>query len=201
MVKKITLLSAMALFTLHAHAQILIMGDSLSAAYGIDPQKSWVRMLEVTVAKCNPPRQVINASISGETTEGALPRLPELLKYHEPRWVLIELGGNDALQGKNTEDIEKNLRRMVELSEDHDADVLLMEIMVSPNYGPYYVKNFNKIYHRIAESDDVVLMPFFLKDVATNPDNMQPDLVHPNEKAQFEMFRIVWPYIKKEIDC
>jgi acyl-CoA thioesterase-1 len=159
--------------------KLMILGDSLSAAYGMQESEGWPALLakktELTL---------INASISGETTGGGLARLPALLKEYQPQWVLIELGGNDGLRGFNPTLIENQLQQIISLVKQHNAVPLLMQIRIPPNYGPRYVERFTEIYPKLAEMEQVALWPFFMDEIAINADLMMQDGIHPNVAAQ-----------------
>lgn len=159
--------------------KLLVLGDSLSAAYGLQQQQGWVHLLQDKTHW-----QLINASISGETTAGGLARLPALLSEHKPDAVLIELGGNDGLRGFALNLIESNLSDMIKLIKQHDATPVLMQIRIPPNYGPRYGQQFSKIYPQLAEKHQIQLWPFFMDDIAVNRDLMLGDGIHPNAKAQ-----------------
>ena len=159
--------------------KLLVLGDSLSAAYGLQQQQGWVHLLQEKTHW-----QLINASISGETTAGGLARLPALLSEHKPDAVLIELGGNDGLRGFALNLIETNLSDMIKLIKQHDATPVLMQIRIPPNYGPRYGQQFSKIYPQLAEKHQIQLWPFFMDDIAVNRDLMLGDGIHPNAKAQ-----------------
>lgn len=167
-------------FQQSAFAQkLLVLGDSLSAAYGLQQQQGWVHLLQDKTQW-----QLINASISGETTAGGLARLPALLSEHKPDAVLIELGGNDGLRGFALNLIETNLRDIITLIKQHDATPVLMQIRIPPNYGPRYGQQFSKIYPQLAEKHQIQLWPFFMDDIAVNSELMLGDGIHPNAKAQ-----------------
>lgn len=167
-------------FQQSAFAQkLLVLGDSLSAAYGLQQQQGWVHLLQDKTQW-----QLINASISGETTAGGLARLPALLSEHKPDAVLIELGGNDGLRGFALNLIETNLGDIITLIKQHDATPVLMQIRIPPNYGPRYGQQFSKIYPQLAEKHQIQLWPFFMDDIAVNSELMLGDGIHPNAKAQ-----------------
>lgn len=171
---------------------ILVMGDSLSAGYGIDLQQGWVSLLEQRLRENNLPHQVVNASISGETTRGGLTRLPAALKRHQPDIVILELGGNDGLRGLPLEILKDNLATMIELSQQAGAQVVLMEMRIPPNYGPRYTEKFQNVYSELAERYNLPLVSFFLTGVADNPVLMQGDGIHPRAEAQPRMLDNVW---------
>ena len=171
---------------------LLITGDSLSAEYGISRGSGWVALLTSRLQKEGSNWEVMNASISGETTSGGLTRLPKLLSQKKPKLVIIELGANDALRGLPLAETEKNIRTMVELSKKSGAEVLLVGMRIPPNYGQEYTQQFAQRYVRIAKSQQVALLPFFLEGVAQRNELFQADRIHPNEAAQSIMFQNVW---------
>jgi acyl-CoA thioesterase-1 len=171
---------------------ILVMGDSLSAEYGITRGSGWVKLLEGQLQKQGSQWTIFNASISGETSSGGLTRLPSLLEQKEPGLILLELGANDALRGLSIDETEKNLRKMIQLSKKSGAKVLLFGIQIPPNYGQDYTKKFKELYPKLAAQEGVELLPFFMSEVANNPALFQADNIHPNEKAQAILFKNVW---------
>ena len=171
---------------------ILVMGDSLSAEYGLARGTGWVKLLENKLHKESSPWIVFNASISGETSSGGLSRLPKLLEQKKPGIVLLELGANDALRGLSIQESEKNLRKMIQLSKSSGAKVLLFGMQIPPNYGQDYTKQFEKLYPQLAHQERVELLPFFLKGVAADINLFQADRIHPNEKAQNILFKNLW---------
>ena len=176
---------------------ILILGDSLSAGYGIQPQHGWVHLLQQRLNQQYPKQhKVVNASVSGETTSGALARLPKLLQTHKPQIVVIELGGNDALRGQPPQQIERNLAQLVQRSQQAKAKVIVFGMKVPPNYGTAYSKAFEQSYKTVSQKYKVTLLPFFLEGVAGNNALMQKDLIHPNAKAQAQLLNNAYPYIK-----
>lgn len=168
---------------------ILVLGDSLSAAYGIPYSAGWAQQLQV---KLKARFDLVNASISGETTDGGLRALPKLLEQHQPSFVIIELGANDGLRGFPLSVIEQNLMRMVTLSKDAGAEVLLIGNHIPPNYGPAYANAFFEIFARVARRTDSALVPFMLEGVATRPELMQDDGLHPKAEAQSIILDTVW---------
>ncbi|WP_183329627.1 arylesterase [Halomonas campaniensis] len=176
-----------------ARPTLLVMGDSLSAAYGIEADEGWVSLLE---ARLDGKARVVNASISGETSAGGASRLPELLGQHAPDIVLLELGGNDGLRGLPPGQFEANMTRMVEASLDAGAEVLLLGIDIPPNYGQAYRDAFTGVYHRLAEEFDLPLVPFLLEGVALDETLMQGDGIHPTAEAQPLILDNVWPTLK-----
>ncbi len=172
---------------------LLVMGDSLSAAYGIEQDQSWVRLLEQRLEE---DAIVVNASISGETTGGGLERFEEILDQREPDIVLLELGGNDGLRGLPPQQMRANLADMIEQSQAAEAQVLLLGIDIPPNYGQAYRDAFTGVYHSLAEEYDIPLVPFLLEDIALNRALMQSDGIHPNADAQPIILDNVWPQLE-----
>lgn len=175
-----------------ANLTILVMGDSLSAEYGLSRGTGWVTLLEDQLQKQASPWTIFNASISGETSSGGLTRLPALLKQKKPGIVFLELGANDALRGLSIDQTEKNLRKMIQMSKQSGAKVLLFGIQIPPNYGQDYTNRFKTMYPKLANQEGIELLPFFLKDVASQKEYFQADNIHPNEKAQILLFKNVW---------
>lgn len=176
---------------------IMILGDSLSAGYGIQPQQGWVNLLQKRLEQQYPKQhKVVNASVSGETTSGALARLPKLLQTHRPDLVVIELGGNDGLRGQPPQMIQKNLASLIQQSQKAKAKVIVFGMKMPPNYGQAYSKAFENNYKVVSQQYKVKLLPFFLAGVAGNKTLMQKDLVHPNAKAQTILLNNAYPYIK-----
>jgi acyl-CoA thioesterase-1 len=171
---------------------VLVLGDSLSAEYGIPRGTGWVSMLEDQLSKDKSPWTVFNASISGETSSGGLTRLPSLLNQKKPGIVVIELGANDALRGLAITQTEINLRKMIQISKKSGAKVLLCGIQIPSNYGQAYTKQFKQLYPQLANQERVELLPFFLEGVATKPELFQADRLHPNVQAQTIIFKNVW---------
>lgn len=179
---------------------VLIVGDSLSAEYGLRRGSGWVALLEQRLNGEKNPIRVVNASISGDTTSGGRSRLPALLRAHQPGVVVIELGGNDALRGLPLDMTRDNLRAMVRASRQAGARVLLVGMEMPPNYGARYAEDFRQVFVDVARSEKVPLVPFFLKGVADGPDPValfQPDRIHPNEAAQPIMLDNVWPRLRE----
>lgn len=162
--------------------KLLVMGDSLSAAYGIDVKDGWVRLLQTKI----PQIEVVNASISGETTSGGLQRLPALLKKYQPDWMILELGANDALRGQNLNVTQQNLQTMMEACPkiNPQCKVILLGVQLPTNYGPAYDGIFKKMYRDLAQKNQSIFDPFFIEPVVLDPDLMQRDGLHPNAKAQ-----------------
>lgn len=177
--------------------KILVLGDSLSSGYNFSPEKTWVALLDAKLSEENINYQVINSSISGDTTTQGLQRLPKLLEVHQPDVVIIELGGNDGLRGFPPNTIKQNLNKLVTLSQQSDADVLLLGIQIPPNYGQKYAQAFFNNYQQVAETSQVPLVPFFLENVGGKDELMQKDGIHPNEKAQPILLDNVWPKVQE----
>ncbi len=175
---------------------ILVVGDSISAAYGIQRDQGWVALLEARLATLAVPHQVVNASISGDTTGGALARLPRALEVHKPDLVIIEVGGNDALRGYPIDRIEQNLDAMVTLSKNAGAAVLVLGMEIPPNYGARYTQAFHDMYSQVAARAGTPLVPFLLDGVATDAALMQADGIHPTAAAQPRLLENVWPTLK-----
>ncbi len=180
----------------------MVPGDSISAAYGIERQQGWVALLsqaleELSMHETSSNYQLINASISGETTGGALSRLPGLLTAHRPAIVIIELGGNDGLCGYPISNIRNNLQELVRLSQQSGARVLLTAMHIPPNYGKRYASLFYQNYQQVAAEYQVPMVPFLLADIATDPTLMQADRIHPTAQAQARILQNVMPYLKE----
>lgn len=178
-----------------ANTKILVFGDSLSAAYGLEPDEGWVTLLEERLEDDNYPVTVANASVSGETTSGGVARLPAALQAHQPDLIILELGGNDGLRGLPVAQMRTNLQEMIELSLGNGAEVLLIGIQIPPNYGPRYTEPFYAQYQELAEAYDLALLPFLLEGIADNPDLMQNDGVHPVADAQSMIVDNIWPVL------
>lgn len=179
---------------------VLVLGDSLSAEYGLPRGSGWVALLEQRLTQEKKTVRVVNASISGETTFGGRSRLGALLAQHKPAVVIIELGGNDALRGLALDATRANLAWMTQQAKKAGARVLLLGMEVPPNYGPDYARRFAGLYPQVARSEKAALVPFFLKGVADGPDPtrlFQSDRIHPNTEAQPLMLNNVWPELKK----
>lgn len=182
-----------------APATILILGDSLSAEYGLPRGQGWVALLEQRLAASQQTVRVVNASISGETTSGGAARLPELLRRHQPAVVVIELGGNDALRGLPLDSTRNHLRAMVKAAQSAQAKVLLVGMQVPPNYGARYTQDFAQLFQQVAREEKTALVPFFLAGLADAPDPrqwFQPDGIHPTVQAQPRMLDNVWPALR-----
>lgn len=178
---------------------ILVVGDSLSAEYGLRRGSGWVALLAARLEKEKMAVRVVNASVSGDTTSGGRSRLPALLRQHKPAVVVIELGGNDALRGLPMQMTRDNLSAMARQSREAGARVLLLGMEMPPNYGAAYAQEFREVYKTVARNEKAALLPFFLKGVADGPDPLQlfqPDRIHPNENAQPLMMSNVWPELR-----
>lgn len=162
--------------------KLIILGDSLSAAYGLTQEQGWVSLLQNAWQEQR--IFVINAAISGETTDGGLSRLPRLLKQHQPTHLYIELGGNDGLQGHSIKKMQRNIEAMVEIAHEQGVEVILQEMLVPTNYGRRYNEMFIKMFVDISEKHAIPLIPFFLRDIGLDKSLMQKDQIHPNLKAQ-----------------
>jgi len=179
---------------------LLVVGDSLSAEYGLKRGTGWVSLLEARLAQEKSPVRVVNASISGETTSGGRSRLPALLTQHQPRYVVIELGGNDALRGLPLAMTRDNLGWMTQAARQAGARVLLVGMQLPPNYGRDYGERFSELFVQVARQHQSAVVPFFLQGFANQPDAVryfQPDRIHPTEEAQPLMLATVWPEIRK----
>jgi acyl-CoA thioesterase-1 len=175
---------------------ILVLGDSLSAAYGMDRSQGWVRLLEQRLQTPTPRFRVVNASISGDTTRGALARLDGALLTHRPAIVIIGLGANDGLRGISLQEMKKNLGELVAASQRHGALVLLLGMRLPPNYGKFYTERFHQVYVEVAGEKQASLVPFFLEGVAEDLSLMQDDGIHPTVAAQPLLLDRVWPYLE-----
>jgi acyl-CoA thioesterase-1 len=171
---------------------VLVYGDSLSAAYGISSDEGWVSLLAKRVAADRLPWQVTNASVSGETTAGGLARLPADLKRFRPAVVVVELGANDALRGQPVSEIRANLTRMIRLVREARAQPVLVGIMIPPNYGIDYAREFRELYPSLARAENVPLVPFLLEGIAEHPDLFQADQLHPVASAEPRILDNVW---------
>jgi acyl-CoA thioesterase-1 len=175
---------------------ILIVGDSISAAYGIQRDAGWVSLLGKRIAEVDDGYRVVNASISGDTTAAALARLPQTLALYRPRVVILELGGNDALRGYPIDTIADNLSALVEAARKSGAKVLLLGMQIPPNYGARYTQAFAAMYRSVASATHTALVPFLLDGVATNAELMQSDGIHPTAAAQPKLLDNVWPTLQ-----
>jgi acyl-CoA thioesterase-1 len=174
----------------------MVLGDSLSAGYGIDQQSGWVSLLQQRLDQQQAAVRVVNESISGDTTSGGLSRLPAALQRHKPHLVILELGGNDGLRGFPVADIRANLERMIDLCRAAGADVLLVGMKIPPNYGRRYTERFEAVFLEVEQSRKVPRVPFLLESVAGDDGSMQPDGIHPVAAAQPKMLENVWPWLE-----
>lgn len=180
-------------------ARILVVGDSLSAEYGLKRDAGWVKLLEQRLAERKLPATVVNASISGDTTAGGRSRLPALLQQHKPTHVVIELGANDALRGLPLKTTADNLGAMAKASRAMGAQVVIVGMQLPPNYGRRYGEEFAGLFKQVARQHQAALVPFFFKGVADVPDALrffQSDRIHPNEQAQPQLLDNVWPVLE-----
>ena len=175
---------------------LLVIGDSLSAAYGMNMQSGWVALLQQRLVKEKLDYRVVNASISGDTTANGLARLPRLLAEHKPAIVIIELGGNDGLRGLSLAQMKHNITTMVTKAKSRHARVLLIGMRLPPNYGNYYTERFQRVYQEVAAEQRVPLVPFLLSGIATHERLMQQDGLHANATAQPKMLINVWPHLR-----
>jgi acyl-CoA thioesterase-1 len=175
---------------------ILVFGDSLSAAYGIRPEQGWVALLTQRLKAQGYGYQIVNASVSGETSSGGLERLPRALQLHQPALVILELGANDALRGLPLSATRANLVAMVQLSRSAGARVLLVGLRIPPNYGPRYTQQFASIFPELANQYHLPLVPFLLEKVALDPTRMQADGLHPNAEGEPPVLDTLWPYLE-----
>ena len=176
-------------------ATILVVGDSLSAAYGIPIQTGWVALLQQRLKARGFSHHVVNASVSGDTTANGLERLPQALSKHRPAIVIIELGGNDGLRGLSLTQMQHNIATMITKAHAQNAQVLLVGVFLPPNYGRAYIEKFRSVYRELAARFEIPLVPFLLERVATRTDLMQGDGIHPTAQAQPIMLDNVWPYL------
>jgi len=175
--------------------KLLILGDSISAGFGIKESQNWTTLLKSSFSKEGKSLEIINSSISGDTTSGGLSRISRDLNTYKPDFVLVELGGNDALRGYPISRIKQNLLRIVSIISNNQSIPIIMQIKIPPNYGKKYIEAFENIYSEVASETDAKLISFMLENVALRDGLMQPDGIHPNEKAQ----PVIAEQIKKEI--
>jgi acyl-CoA thioesterase I len=175
---------------------ILVFGDSLSAGYGVESGSGWVDLLKQRLSEKQLPYQVVNASISGDTSAGGLSRIAAELKRHRPDILILELGANDGLRGLPLKAMKNNLSSIIHQAKAIGAQVLLLGMQMPPNYGPRYTERFSAIYGELAKEQQLPLVPFLLKKVALDPALMQPDNLHPNSKGQPLLLEMVWPVLQ-----
>ena len=181
-------------------ASILVLGDSLSAAYGIDVDAGWVALLQRQIIKQGYDYKVINVSVSGDTTRTGLSRVDSALENHTPEVVIIALGGNDGLRGLAFSEIETSLSSIIERCKKTQSEILLLGVRMPPNYGAVYSQKFAQLYQRLASSYDIVLLPKMLDQVADNPELMQADGIHPKASAQPKIMQNIWSALKPILD-
>lgn len=182
-----------------AESVILVYGDSLSAAYGIPKDKGWVNLLQARLKEKNLSYQVVNASISGETTIGGLSRFSAAMTQHKPSVVVIELGANDGLRGLPVSEMQSNLDKMIMAAKQAKARVILLGMMIPSNYGQRYTRDFSETYSLLSKQHSLGLVPFFLDKVAGHPELVQEDGLHPTANAQTQLLDNVWPVLIKEL--
>lgn len=175
---------------------LVVLGDSLSAGYGIRVEEGWVALLQKRLREQGYGYRVVNASVSGETTGGALARLPRVLQVHRPALVIVELGGNDGLRGVPVTELRSNLERIVTLSKQAGANVLVAGMRIPSNYGPQYTERFFATFGEVAKQHRVALVPFFLDRIALDDRFFQPDRIHPTAAAQPYLLDTVWPVLQ-----
>ncbi|MFN9709743.1 MAG: arylesterase [Burkholderiales bacterium] len=186
--------------TLKPEQRILILGDSMSSEYGLKRGTGWVQLLIKKLNQAPRATQVINASVSGETTAGGRSRLSALLQQHQPTHLVLELGGNDALRGLSLDMTQANLRAMAQSAKAAGAKVVLVGIQIPPNYGRAYSEGFAQLFGKVAKAENLPLVPFLLKDVADSPEArefFQADNIHPNERAQPQILNNIWAVLKE----
>ena len=175
----------------------MVIGDSLSSGYGIDPQKGWVALLEQRLKETNPKVKVINDSISGDTTLSARIRFSKSIEKHQPNILILELGGNDGLRGLPLIKMKNNLSHMITYAKSKNIKILLIGLRIPPNYGQKYTEQFEQTFTALAKAHNLPLVPRLLENVGGHPDLMQPDGAHPRESAQPILLDNVWPELKK----
>lgn len=181
-------------------AKILVFGDSISAAYGLEVEQGWVSLLQQKLNKAAPGRhQVVNGSLSGETTAGGRKRLPPLLQKHKPDIVVLELGGNDGLRGQSPTLMADNLKAMIVAARGAGAKVILLGIKIPPNYGSAYRNAFEKVFTSVSQAEKVPLLPFFLEGVGGNAKLVQADGIHPTAEAQPQLLKNAWPLLESAL--
>ena len=178
---------------------VLIFGDSLSAGYGIDVDQSWPSLLQDRLEDQGYDHRVVNASITGETTEGGAERIGAAVERFNPAVVVIELGGNDGLRGFPPARMRQNLETMIDTSQDAGAEVVLLGIRIPPNYGPRYTRTFEAVFRELAEKHQLPWIEFFLDGVALDDGLMQDDGIHPNAEAQPKLLNNAWPVINQAL--
>jgi len=200
MLNQILLLLLLSLPTAASAQIILIVGDSLSAAYGIPVERGWVSLLQQRLDSEGYPYRIVNASISGDTTANARARLTPALASHEPAVVLLEVGGNDGLRGLSLKEMKSNLAAMISSAREVGAQVMLVGVQLPPNYGPRYTERFQAIYHELARERDLTLLPSLVDGIGTAWNLMQSDGIHPNVAAQPLIVDRVWKELEPLLD-
>ena len=180
---------------------LLVYGDSLSVSYGIEEEQGWVNLLQMRLESENLAVEVINGSVSGETTTGGLARLPAMLDSYRPGLVVLELGGNDGLRGLPLSIMRENLAAMIDLAKDAGAEVILTGIQIPPNYGPRYTTPFFETYAALAEEKSLPLVPFLIDGIPQQPELMQNDGIHPRAEAQHMILDNVWPILEPQLEA
>lgn len=178
---------------------LLVIGDSISAAYGIEIEQGWVAQLQQRLNERELSYQVVNASISGDTSAGGRTRLPALLEQHQPDLVVIELGGNDGLRGLSLVSLKDNLSAMVELARQQGSRVIVLGMRIPPNYGPRYTEGFYQVYQQLAQEQNVPVLGFFLEGIGGVPGMVQNDGIHPTAAAQPLLLDNAWPLIEAQL--
>lgn len=179
-----------------AAGTVLIVGDSISAGFGLDTRLGWVSLLEQRLKREGFDDTVVNASISGDTSAGGQARLPALLAEHKPELVILELGGNDGLRGLLPTQLQQNLASMIQQSQKAGAKVLLLGMRLPPNYGVRYTTAFAEVFPQVAKENDIPLVPFLLEGIGGVPSMVQSDGIHPTAEAQPRLLENVWPMLK-----
>lgn len=195
MIRIVSLVAIFTCSTLHADPKLLIWGDSLSASYGIEEHQGWVTLLQERINSQNLQIDVINGSVSGETTTGGLSRLPSMLSANQPNWVLIELGGNDGLRGLPLSLMRTNFNSMIEMIKNTGAQTILAGMQIPPNYGRRYTEPFFSQYSELAAQHNLPLIPFLIDGIPQRPELMQDDGIHPRAEAQGIILENVWPVL------
>lgn len=178
-----------------ANVSLVVLGDSLSAGYGLSQEQTWVAELDRRWDSSHPDINIINASISGETTRGGLSRLEDVLERHQPDALFIELGGNDGLRGFDLNTVRSNLEQIIDKAKQQGIKVALSQVMVPPNYGQRFAEQFRQVFKEVANEQGVTLVPFFMEHIATNPDYVQNDGIHPTAEAQPKIADFLEPYL------
>ncbi len=179
---------------------IVVLGDSISAGYGIDASQGWVSLLQQKINRQYKDYEVSNESITGDTSAGGLARIDRVLTKHKPILVLLELGGNDGLRGLSPKQMKSNLAEIVRRCRQVGANVLLLSMKIPPNYGKRYIEMFYKVYPQLSAELDVPFVPFILEEVALKPELMQADRIHPNALGQTLILEKIWPYVKARLE-